>query len=243
MKRSCFVSRTIRLASFIVFATAVMAVNSAAQSQEDVLPDVTTGNTPGSALFQYATLTGIGSTITAVWVPVTVNGTTTYENVTIQLQFARNPAGNIIVTAGTPTLVPAPTPLVTSFESGTYKGPSQIESGEMEIVVTGPGLNVNGATLWTFTSAGNASCVYPSNGYWYDGPLASNPLAARVKAAGIVNSSQWSFGLMGDETCGPWYRNSLLGVSQVGKTITVADFTDGSGDHPLPVDSLVYTKQ
>lgn len=241
MNYSFFQSRAMRLAACVAFAAGISAVTAAAQSEEEVLPDVTTGNTPGAALFQYAALAGSGSTITAVWVPVTVKGVTKYENVTIPLQFAETPTGQFVVTAGTPTLSPSPTPQVNGFKPGTYKGPTQIEAGEMGIAVAGPGTTVNGATIWTYTSAGTAGCIYPSNGYWYDGPLAGNPLAARVKAAGIVNASQWSFGLLGDQNCG-WYTNSLLGFSQVGNTITIADFTNGEGDHSLPVDTITYTK-
>lgn len=252
MKHFSFHSRPIRLASCIAFVAALTGVNAAAQSEQEELPDAS-GNTPESALLQYSTLTASGSTISAVWVPVIVNGATKYVNVTIPLQFASTSAGKIVVTAGTPTLISTPPSVVSGFKQGTYVGPSTVLNGKMIVTVAGPGSTAGGATVWTLKSAaGAAECTYPVTAYWYDGPLGSNPgLEVRIAEAKINNSTgEWSLGVGGDDAgCsslgnGAWLRNSLIGASQAGNSLTLVSFTDSFGnDHSTPQDTVIYQLQ
>jgi hypothetical protein len=190
------------------------------------------------ALFQYATLTGTGNTVTAALVPVvTSNGAIVYENVTLTFEVAANGG----LTVASTQVIPAPPPIVSSFQAGTYVGPSNIYSGEMSIVVNGPGLASGGSNLWTLAAAAGAyRCTYPSTATWYVGSLATSPWASRIKAAGIT-STAYSYGVGESADCGPWYDDILIGVSQVGKSLTIVTFTDNLGDHPTSVDQVTYT--
>ncbi len=48
---------------------------------------------------------------------------------------------------------------------------------------------------------------------WYVGPITSNPLYARLKAAGITYTA-WSYGVTGGTGCyGPWEADSIIGLS------------------------------
>src|SRR5215472_12824105 len=79
--------------------------------------------TPPYALFQYASITGSGNTITASWVPVvTTSGNTIYKNVT--LQFNVDASGNLTLASGFPQVIPAPVVQVSSFMAGNYVGPN-----------------------------------------------------------------------------------------------------------------------
>jgi hypothetical protein len=220
--------------------TAASVVGAHAQILESLSPDVAATVTP-YALFQYSTLTATGNTINASWIPVvTSTGATIYKDFT--LQFNVDASGNLTVTSGYPKVVASPTNLVASFRAGTYGGPSTLYSGEFAISVAGPGVGPGGMTQWTCAASKGAHVyTYPSTATWYVGPIASSPLAVRLKAAGIT-STAWSYGIGGGSNWGePWYNNALIGVSQVGNTITFVTFTNNAGDHNEPVDTVTYT--
>ncbi len=151
-------------------------------------------------------------------------------------------SGNLTVTSGYPKVVASPTNLVASFRAGTYAGPSTLLSGEFAIAVAGPGIATGGMTQWTSVSSKGADYyAYPSSATWYVGPIAGSPLAVRLKAAGIT-STAWSYGIGGAPNWGyAWNANSLIGVSQVGNTITFVSFTNNGIDHNEPQDQITYT--
>jgi|HubBroStandDraft_1064217.scaffolds.fasta_scaffold214963_2 hypothetical protein len=198
-------------------------------------------------LFQYATLTGSGNTLTATNVPVVLSGgTTVYQNLTIQFNSDVN--GNLSIASGYPQTTLAPALLTSSFQAGSYVGPSTVGNGAAGIAVSGPGVSSGGTTEWSLSASGTYSCNYPSSATWYVGPIANNPYAARLNTAGIT-STAWSYGVLGNgPTCFPgnaWYAGSLVGLSQTGNAITIVSFsTDGSatsGDHSTPQDQITYT--
>lgn len=192
------------------------------------------------ALFQYSTLTGSGNTITATQVPlVTSTGTIVYDNIT--LQFNVSSSGMPSLAAGFPKVVPSVIPVTSGFRAGRYVGPSSILGGNAIITVSGPAVAPGGATEWSLaTAAGASSSTYPGTGEWYVGSLANNPVATRIKAAGIT-STALSYGIASSSACGYWCTNDLIGVSQIGNTITFYNFTTGGRDQDLPVDQITYT--
>jgi hypothetical protein len=218
--------RSARVAVFLVAAAAACAVAAHAQ-------------TPPYSLFEYSTLTASGDKVTATWVPVITSKGTIFKNVT--LLFEVDSSGNLTLAPGYPEVVPSPAPVVSAFKAGNYAGPASVYHGDFVIVVAGPGVTVGGATEWTVTApTGVDIYTYPGSGTWYVGPLATNPLAARLKAAGIT-STAWSYGVAGSQWRGAWAANTLVGVSQVGNTITFVSFTNPNGDHSEPVDQITYT--
>jgi hypothetical protein len=72
------------------------------------------------------------------------------------------------------------------------------------------------------------------------GSLANHPLATRLQNAGIT-STAWSYGLAGAYCYNIWRVNGIVGLSQVGKTLTIASFTVGNTDKSLPVEQITYT--
>lgn len=196
------------------------------------------------AEFQYSTLTGSGNTITATQVPVvTSTGVTVYENLSLQFNVDAN--GNLSIATGYPQIVPAPALLASGFLAGTYIGPPTVNSGGMIISVAGPGVTSGGATEWTLSSASGANaCTFPYSATWYVGPISSSPLAARLKSNGIT-STAWSYGIGTASQCSgannAWYLNPLIGVSQVGNTITFASFTFQNSDYSTPQAQITYT--
>jgi hypothetical protein len=212
---------------------------------------------PPQTLFQYATVTGAGNTMTATRVPVTTHtGKTIYKNVTVRFDVDED--GNLALAADHPQVVDAPDLLVSSFKAGSYVGPGTILAGKTPAFVDGPGALPGGASSWSFSSAPGAdSCAYPSSATWYVGPITSNPLAARLAKANIT-STAWSYGVASgpyDEdrcTNGAFFRNqnwpagTLVGVSQSGNAITFASFSHTSCkgcsyyDSSAPGDQITY---
>jgi len=179
---------------------------------------------PPYALFEQSTLTASGNTINAIQVPVVLgSGIIVYLN--LSMQFAVDSTGNLTVASGYPQVSVAPILLTGSFVAGKYA-----ESGTTSVInVTGPGVLDGGVTQWNFSGF--------CSGYWYTGPIASNPLAARLKSASIT-STAWSYGI---GTC--FNRgNFLIGVSQVGNSLTFVNLTDSSGiDKNLPLGQIIWT--
>lgn len=229
---------TATLPTLVMLLAAACPLSVRAQIPDALTPDAAAA-TPPYALFQYSTLTGSGNTITATWIPVVTSNGTTYKDVTIQ--FDVDSKGNLTIAAGYPQVVAAPTPLTSSFVAGTYGGPTAIYGGGMVITVSGPGIAPGGATEWSLASSASekTNLTYPNSATWYVGPIASSPIAARLSKAGIT-STAWYYGVGGSLDGEPWAANSLLGFSQVGKALTIVSFTDGTGDHSLPVGQVTY---
>jgi hypothetical protein len=177
------------------------AYTANAQTKELSLEQIEQATTTAPyALFQFATLTGTGNTITGVIVPVvTSTGALVYQNVT--LQFNVSAAGTLSLASL--QAVPATISPIFSFKAGRYVGPTTINSGKNVIDVSGPGVTSGGVTEWTLATASGASCyTYPGTATWYVGPLADSPLAARVKAAGInTTSTSMYFGVASPGDC------------------------------------------
>jgi hypothetical protein len=142
----------------------------------------------------------------------------------------------------------ASAPLVSSFQAGQYVGPSTLLNGQSIINVAGPGVTDNGSTEWSLSSASGANtCTFPLNGTWFVGPNSNNPIGARIAKAGIT-SAAWSYGLAAGPGCGvngaktgAWSANTLIGVSQIAKSITIVSFTLNGTDSNTPQDQVTYT--
>jgi hypothetical protein len=210
------VGRLARLAAFVIVSVTAMVVTASAQSP--------------NALFDQATITGSGNTITATLVPVVVSpGLTLYLNMTLQFNVDAN--GNLTLAPGFPQVVQAPTLLGSSFRAGTYVGPSTLLNGKALITVSGPGVLDGGATAWSLVTASGADPnTNPQSATWYVGPIANNPYADRIKRAGIT-STAYSYGIIscGNNGCDRGFGSgALIGVSQAGNTLTIVGFYTGS---------------
>ena len=160
------------------------------------------------------------------------------------MQFTFHADGNLILAPGYPQVTKAPAILVSDFKAGAYIGPSTILSGMALVNVSGPGVTTGGVTEWSLIAASGAnSCTYPSSATWYVGPLASSPIAARLESAGIT-SNAWKYGVASPGFAGSnWDNNALIGLSQVGTTITIVIFSNGASDFATPQAQIVYTLQ
>lgn len=219
-------SRATRLGALLTILTGGWAMTALAQTP-----------TPPYALFQNASLTGSGNTINATRIPVvTAAGVTVYLNLTLQFNVDAN--GNLSVASGFPQVAPAPALLTSSLKAGNYVGPPTYLSGKGLITLTGPGVTDGGATVWTISaSQGADNGTTPNSASVYVGPIQSNPYASRITAAGIT-STVWNYGIANGYG---YYKNSLVGVSQVGNTLTIANFSAYNGDAKTPVDQITYT--
>jgi hypothetical protein len=223
----------------LILALSASASSVRAQDENDASAPATTF-TPYAEV-QYSTLTGSSNGITATLLPVVTSSGLVYKDVT--LGFAVNSSGNITLAPGYPKAVNSPTNLTADFKPGNYIGPSSVLNGKALITVSGPGVTTGGATEWSLqASPGAAVCTYPSSATWYVGPITSNPIYSRLKAAGIT-SAAYSYGILGGEVCyGYWEDGAIIGVSQTGNTITVVSFSyAGSYDFSTPRDQITYT--
>jgi hypothetical protein len=243
-----FDGRALRSAAvtMLLATCAIPAVAQVDAQLEEGETEAAAATAPPYSLFQYSTLTGSGNTLTATWLPIVTAKGTIYKNLTLAFNVDAN--GNLTVAPGYPKFVVTPPPLITAFRAGKYIGPGQ-DSGWI-FNVSGPGLAAGGATEWSLAAApGVPAFMYPLSATWYAGPIATNPLAARLKAAGIT-STAFSYGTATSECgCPRWRPNTLIGVSQIGKTLTIVSFTSESdplltnGDHSRYIDQIVYTLQ
>ncbi len=206
----------------------------------------TTTVTP-HADFQESTLTSSTNAITATRVPVADStGAIHYRNITLLFDVADSSTDGVSVTlaSGYPTVVDSASPiLVNGFAAGTYVAPTNAE-----IAVSGPGIASGGATEWSLAQSGTA-CSFPFSATWYVGPITSNPLYTRLKAAGIT-SAAYTYGILGTASgCGSswWDSGALLGFSQTGNSITIISFsapkTDAAPltDYSTPGAQITYT--
>jgi hypothetical protein len=201
-----------------------------------------------SAMFQNSTLTGSGNTMTATRVPVRISSSLTiYVDITTQFNVDLN--GNLTMSAGYPQIVPSAALLTANFKAGTYVAPSTLFNGKGFITVSGPGVSNGGATAWSLsTASGSDPGTTPATATWYVGPIANNPLAARLTQLGIT-SSAWSYGVgtgpnsgsWSSYDWGTWMAGSIIGVSQTGNAITIASFSFAGGDKASPQDQITFT--
>ena len=230
--------RAVRVTAAAVLLTFAQSF-ARGQGAEDVSDQLSTATTAPYSLFNYASLTGSGNTVTANWVPVVLSdGKTIYKSVT--LLFNVDASGNLTIASGYPHVINAPVMLVSSFKAGSYVGPSTILGGTAYITVSGPGATTGGATEWSLAAGPGANgCTYPDTATWYDGPLTSNPLYPRIKAAGIT-SNAWSYGV-GEANCYlQWAYNPLIGVSQIGNSLTIVSFSNNGVDYKEPQATITY---
>jgi hypothetical protein len=236
--------RALLLAAFVMaLAAGAWGGSARAQTQEPDWENSTplTAITP-FALFQFSTLSGSGNTITATEVPVvTSSGTTIYKQVTAQFQV--DSAGNLVLTPGFPKVVNAPIPPFAAFKAGTFVGPGTLGNGKFFIVVGGPAVSSGGTTWSSIAATGSAPGTYPSSASWFDGPIANNPVAARLNKQGIT-STALSYGVANGGSSAPccnWLAGTLIGVSQAGNNLTFYSFSNGTIDHNAPIDAISYT--
>ncbi len=223
------------------------AILGAAVGIGPALAQSTGAPSPGPQ-FQYSALNGSGRTITLTRVPVgTASGQTIYQDVT--LQFDDDGNGNLTLSPGYPIFTSSPNLLVSAFQPGKYGGPANVANGKAMITVSGPGVSTGGSTTWSMLSTNDSdACTYPNSATWYVGPVDNNPMATRLKKAGIT-SNAWTYGISGGGlafSCGGglsfhWGNGAILGVSQTGNTITFASFTNNSFDQASPVDQITFS--
>lgn len=222
----------------LALCSAASAQTPDTELQETATLGVTTV-TP-TALFQYASLVGSANSITISRVPVTSSsGTTSYHDVT--LTFTATSSGGVSLSGN--KIVNSPNLITAAFKAGEYVAPANTDYGVGYITVAGPGV-ISGTSMteWTLSvPSGAAGCTTPTDATWYVGPIASNPLASRLQAAKIT-SPAWSYGY-GAAVCqsANWGDNIILGVSQIGNTITIASFTQNGVDKSEPVDQITFT--
>lgn len=233
------------LGAVAFFAVAVSTALNGVHAQ-DQQEDEAAALPSSYAQFQYATITGTNNVLNVTMLPVVTPKGTIYKNLTLQV--TANAEGGITVEPA--TVVPAPAILATAFKAGKYIGPSSINDGKNQITVTGPGVVPGGTSVWSLVSSSEPSvCTYPISGTWYVGPIANNPLAARLKKAGI-SSTAYTWGTAGNGNgptgCNPnlnWSAGSIIGVSQTGNSITFSSFTGDGFDKNYAVDQITYTLQ
>src|SRR5262249_49058546 len=121
--------------------------------------------------------------------------------------------------------------------------------GKYLVTVSGPAAGSGGSTAWSLlTTKGADPCTVPLAATWYAGAIADNPLAPRLKKAGIT-TTEYSFGMVGG---GPpcvdsqydhnFLQNSLIGAKQIGQVLQIFSFTDPLGrDLKLPNAMIPYT--
>lgn len=211
------------------------------------------GSSAGAATptpyLQDSTIVGSGATLTITNVPVeTSTGSLVYKDLTIL--FDASTTGHLSIAAGYPQEQPAIMPILSNFVAGNYAGPPTFVKGQFLVTVNGPGVGgTGGATAWSLTTSSGADiCTYPPLATWYTGPIADNPLAARLKKVGLT-STFYSYGVVGSGSpCadagvpGDFPTNGLIGVSQIEGSLTIVSFTTpGVVDQALPVAAITYT--
>ena len=195
--------------------------------------------TTPSAEFQYSAITGTNSVINVSRVPVTKsNGQIVYYDMALTFD---------VSAGGVPTLATSAITLSQNLRVSTFKTGTYVASADtnFSVLVTGPGIAEAGTTAWTLSSTGEV-CGLPSTGNWYAGSISSNPYASRITAAGIT-STDFSYGIVGtpNANCYPFASGNLIGASQVGNTLTIADFSAGNGTDgsiPLSVTTFVLSQ-
>ena len=233
--------------AIVLSAAFATVVGVQAKVDDDPRPDTATATPSPYAEVQYATITGSTNSISVTMLPVVLsNGTIVYKNLSIPIDVTESSTGTVTIAAGTVAVVAAPTPQISSFKAGNYIGPGG--GKEQLLTLSGPGVTTGGATEWSLsTTAGATACTNPTTATFYVGPLTSNPLYSRLKAAGIT-STAYFYGIMGDQTCNPpgggywWGDGAIIGVSQTGNTLNIVSFSGtGPTDQGTPGAQITYT--
>jgi hypothetical protein len=194
---------------------------------------------PPYAQLQNSGLVAAGNTISLTRIPVVVGAATTIYKDMI-LQFDVDGSGNFTLSPGFPQITDSPSMLVSSIVPGKYV------LGKYALNVTGPAVLSGGVLAYSITMADDANGnTYPSQATFYVGALDKVPIADRIKKAGIT-STAWNYGLAsGNNCCSYWPpANMLIGVSQIGNTLTIASFSTGwstTTDKNAPTDQIIYT--
>lgn len=219
------------LGATVIAALSATAWPAAAEDTPAAVPEAG----PSAVFSEYATIVGIGDTLTLTRLPIrTAAGKTIYKDVTIEL--FGDAAGKISFAVSPPVQSVSPKFAVANIRAGTYA------LGSSVIAVTGPAPTGGGAARWTVTG----TCYFAPSAF-YTGAIATIPDAAlksRLAAAGITNK-EYSYGVRG-ESCdsGAFRDNALLGVQQVDNTLVVASFTSAAGvDQSTPAQFFVFTLQ
>lgn len=193
-----------------------------------------------NAYFQNAaTIVGSTNSISITRVPVSAGGKTYYWDVTIP--FLVDSDGSIVVQPAETTK--SAIFIDSAFTAGSYNGPPGTLNGQAKIALAGPAVFNNSYTEWTISTLSGANgCTYPESAVIYVVPsLSDSPIYSRLKKAGIT-SNAWSYGIAQSTNCyATWPGDGIIGVSQVGNTLTIASFTYYSTDSSTPVDEIVYT--
>jgi hypothetical protein len=188
-----------------------------------------------------------GCNSAGLWQTGTLIGVSQVGNTLTIVSFTRfngdssTPLDQITYTLATPaSFTPQP---VSTFQTGRYVGPGVVLAGKAVIDVAGRGNSGGGVTQWSLgAGTGADNCTFPSSATWYAGPIANNPYAARLKSA-VITSTVYSYGVgaSGCNSAGLWQTGTLIGVNQVGNTLTIVSFTRFNGDSSTPLDQITYT--
>ncbi len=167
--------------------------------------------------------------------PVTdSSGAVSYWDVTITF----NVSSRGIPSAAASSITRSQKLLVASFRAGTYVASTD---NNYAVTLAGAGIAAGGTTAWSMSSTGGI-CQLPSTANWWTGPVADNPLASRITMAKIT-SKDFSYGFLGTgANCWPFRPGDLIGVAQVGNTLTFEDFTNNAGaDQSIPQAQTTFT--
>jgi hypothetical protein len=234
---------SISAAILFTLASLTATANLSAQNLSDTASAASTA--APYAEVQSSTLSGSTNVINLTMVPVVLaNGSIAYKNVTVPLEVTENAAGVVTITSGTVTAVASTPGPVNGFKAGTYYGPaSSATTPTQAFVLAGPGTTTGGSTEWSLAVSPTAKgCTYPYSATFYvASSLTSNPLYARLKAAGIT-STGYSYGILGTYSCenGWWSSGAIVGFSQIGNTVSIVSFSNGT-DHSTPGTQITFT--
>jgi hypothetical protein len=189
-----------------------------------------------SAHLEEAAIVGLHEGLTATSIPVPIaGGGIVYWDMTVLL--ATDGRGSLALAPGYPKFQPVPV-FLAGFRAGDY-GP---------VTVTGPGVGSPGATIWSLATNKRANaCTVPVSALWDVGPIADNPLAARIEKDGII-SADYAYGLVGAgpaADCAPSTRpafgqGALIGVWQAESSLTIVSFTSNGTDYKTPIAQITY---
>ena len=179
----------------------------------------------------YASVYGVNSTIIVDRLPIEISaGKFVYKDLTINL--IADAKGNITVTPAIPKQAPSPPPITGGLIAGRYLS----QDGTNGFTLQGP-FPVAGTSVseWTLTTTKSVANTRMTPATIYVGPLNQSPVGARVRTAKITDK-EYNFGTVNADASD---KNDLIGVSQLGNQVEIADFTF-NGDKSTPVTTTVY---
>ena len=172
-----------------------------------------------SVYAQDATVTANATTVSGQYLPVVSStGTASYFNftTTIAVDASGNPSATTVFS-------PSPKLLFDGLQVGKY-----MDDG-YNATLSGPGIGPSGTTEWSWSGDYNLGSAA-----FYVGPIAKNPLAARIKKAGITYTG-YTYGISGGGGTN-WASNCLVGIAQTGNALTLVSFSNSgcTQDYPMP---------